>query len=66
MEWPCCIQERTMYCGSEALRHLGNAVVQLAAASLIHFFPPAVELKFFTEAAVNFQIKFCWVEGDYL
>lgn len=29
-------------------------------------FPPAVELKFFTEAAVNFQIKFCWVEGDYL
>ena len=25
-----------------------------------------VGLKFFTEAAVNFQIKFCWVEDDYL
>lgn len=55
-----------MYCDSEAVRHSGNAAVQLAAASLINFFFFPVGLKFFTKAAVNFQIKFCWVEGDYL
>lgn len=59
------MQERAVYCSSEAVTHLGNTVVQLAAASPINFFFP-VWLKFFTEAAVNFQIKFFWVEGDYL
>lgn len=60
------MQERTVSCGSEVVTHLGKAVVQLAAASLINFFFFPVGLKFFTKAAVNFQIKFCWVDGDYL
>lgn len=60
------MQERAVYRGSEAVTHLRNTVVQLAAASLINFFSFPVGLKFFTEAAVNFQIKFCWVEDDYL